>query len=303
MSRINYQLRPTKHVERKIFVEILTHLRGLGCNISKYHYMGLGAPYFVDFLLFHKHLYIKKMTSFENDSGLFGRVNFNKPLAHINVLEEDATATLPTHIKENEKYVIWLDYECNLNKDILDVVGLLAGILPEGSILIVTVNTHLPGVSNEEARDLEVKRYLDLFSGSIPGIQDIDITPNTLGQLCAKAMKAQVEEGALARGGENFVQLFNYTYADGAPMLTFGGIFKEEDESFEEEISKLRYVHQDDAPCKISVPALTHKERIWLDKYGSPSRARVAATGLTADEIKQYFEFEAHYPTYYEIAI
>lgn len=302
MSKINYQLRPAKHIERKIFVEVLNHLRGLNCNISDYHYVGLGAPYFIDFLLFHKHLYINKMTSFENNPGIIGRVKFNSPFAHINIIQGDATDGIAGLVNDKQKYLIWLDYECSLNSEILDGVGILAGILPEGSILIVTVNVQLPPVYDEEQRKSEISRYVELFSPRIPGLEEKDIAPTTLKKITAKALKAEIERGSLARTGEDFIQLFNYSYADGATMLTFGGIIKKQDMSFNTTVSSIKYVNQSEEPKEISVPMLTHKERMWLDAYGSSER-RAAKTALTKDDIDKYFEFAAHYPTYYEILI
>ena len=242
------------------------------------------------------------MTSFENDPGIIGRVKFNNPLASIKIVEEDATDGMISAITEREKYLIWLDYECGLTSEILDAVGILSGLLPEGSILIVTANAQLPGLIGSEQRNTEIERYLDLFSPRIPGLVNNDITPNSLKNLYSKALKAEIEQGALARSNEEFVQLFNYHYSDGAPMLTFGGIIKSKDVTFTRAVSGLKYVNQAELPTEISVPALTHKEKIWLDSVGSAS-AKTAKTGLNHTDIAKYFEFASHYPTYYEISI
>jgi len=63
-EKVNYQLRFKKQIERKIIIETLHYLHCI--PIEKYHYLGLGSVYFADFILFHKYLHIKKMTSIDD---------------------------------------------------------------------------------------------------------------------------------------------------------------------------------------------------------------------------------------------
>ena len=147
----NYQTRPFKHVERKIFVETLQHLRNAGYEISKYHYLGFGSFYYTDFVLFNRLLSIKKMTCLENKSNLAKRMKFNKPFKFIKLHIKDITNYLP-QIKSNEPYIVWLDYELQLSDEVLSNVGSLIGTLMSGSVLIVTVNAHINLPSDEYPR-------------------------------------------------------------------------------------------------------------------------------------------------------
>jgi hypothetical protein len=64
-EKFNYLLRPSKQVERKIFLEVLNRLRDTGLGLSGFTYFGLGSVYYADFILFHKYLYINDMICVE----------------------------------------------------------------------------------------------------------------------------------------------------------------------------------------------------------------------------------------------
>ena len=63
-EKVNYLLRLKKQIERKIIIEAFQSISPI-IDISEYRYFGLGSIYFADFILFHKYLNIKKMTSTE----------------------------------------------------------------------------------------------------------------------------------------------------------------------------------------------------------------------------------------------
>ncbi|RMG75351.1 MAG: hypothetical protein D6711_06830, partial [Chloroflexi bacterium] len=58
--KINYGLRPAKHIERKMLIEIFRRLSEFG-SVESYRYIGFGALYFNDFYQFHKYLGIQNM--------------------------------------------------------------------------------------------------------------------------------------------------------------------------------------------------------------------------------------------------
>ena len=66
-EKFNYLLRPSKQVERKLFIETLHRLRDADYPICSYTYVGLGSIFYADFILFHKYLYIDRMICAERD--------------------------------------------------------------------------------------------------------------------------------------------------------------------------------------------------------------------------------------------
>ena len=82
-SRFNYLLRPSKQVERKLFIEALHRLALGNFRIHEYTYLGFGSPYYADFILFHKYLYIdtqKRPTRFIIKSVDWGRRGYLRRL-------------------------------------------------------------------------------------------------------------------------------------------------------------------------------------------------------------------------------
>ena len=77
-TRFNYLVRPSKQVERKLFIEAFHRLAVGGFAWSDYIYVGLGSVYFADFILFHKYLYINRMICVEAES-IPKRMRFNRP--------------------------------------------------------------------------------------------------------------------------------------------------------------------------------------------------------------------------------
>ena len=76
-KQFNYSLRPSKQVERKIMIEVLLRLSKAGYTISDYRYLGFGSPYYVDFVMFHKYLFMKDMVCVEWGE-VPKRMKFNK---------------------------------------------------------------------------------------------------------------------------------------------------------------------------------------------------------------------------------
>ena len=81
-EQINYLLRPSKQVERKLFVEMFLKLAQVGYDVPSYTYVGLGSVYFADFLLFNKYLYIDNMICVEH-ADIPNRMKFNKRIFNL----------------------------------------------------------------------------------------------------------------------------------------------------------------------------------------------------------------------------
>jgi len=307
----NYQIRPSKHVERKIFIETFQHLRNAGYQISKYHYLGFGSYYYVDFILFNRFLSIKKMTCLEKRQGISKRMAFNKPFKFIELQMKDIANYLP-QIRNDKKYIIWLDYEDHLNSGILDSIGSLVGSLMSGSILIVTVNAQpdIPseeygGVRSEKIELLRKKYEDDLtpFSGSV---SKGDITGNGLSSLFVKSIRSKIDDAMKGRLEDCFYQIFNYIYKDGQRMLTFGGIIdrKVNEKKILHSLKDLRYLNFDSSPKEISIPPLTVREKLFLDqKINKNKTIKSLPFELEKKEIEDYIEYASHYPTFQEVSV
>src|SRR5580700_2477566 len=115
-ERVQFDLRPAKQVERRMFVDALQRLAHAGFQISDYQYTGFGSVYFVDFILLHKLLGIRRMCSVEYKGELRERVVFNRPFKCVKVKMAPASSVIPS-LNRDLKHLLWLDYDCSISEE------------------------------------------------------------------------------------------------------------------------------------------------------------------------------------------
>ena len=257
------------------------------------------------------------MTCVENKKEIENRVVFNKPFEFIDV-EIDEFANYVATIKSNKKYLIWLDYECSLNREILTSIGSLANTLQNGSILLITVNADLKTLNQtnflngDEIRELEKKqkhslqkKYTDDFDPYSGTIEKSDITPKGIGNLFSKTIRAKIDDSMKGRPDDMFHQLFNYSYKDSSTMCTIGGILdsRTKEKDILESVENLDYINSKATPEKIVVPTLTAREKLWLDQKLNKSAKSSPSIPFELDEelIDAYIKYAKHHPYFYEV--
>ena len=202
-------------------VDALRRLRVFS-PLPDYEYVGFGGMEFVDFELVHRELGIRWMTSIEIDTRNKDRYEFNAPFADVKLMFDRASAILPTLLDEAVLRVVWLDYECRLHQEVLQDLGTAVRKLLPGSVLLISVNA--TGPTTAAAR-------LDAFTADVtPERVPVGAMNGTLAKWGWAAashevlMAEAVSEAARRTDGASFEQLFHFRYADGARMLTWGGI-------------------------------------------------------------------------------
>ena len=101
-----------------------------------------------------------------------------------------------------------------------------------------------------------------------------------------------------------YEQLFNFHYADGAKMLTVGGVFYDEGQSAKLQscgFSSLEFYRNDEDPYLIEVPNLTLNEIRYINsKLPSEDLSVLLSLGISRKDIEQYAQIYRYYPTYAE---
>ncbi len=312
-EKFNYLLRPSKQVERKLFIEALHHLRAAGYPIYDYTYLGLGSVFYADFILFHKYLYIDKMICAEKDE-ISRRMRFNKPFGFVKLVMKPVS-DLIAGLNRQAKYIVWLDYDTPLNSDILQDVYGFTQVLSPGSILLLTVEAE-PRLSAEGFEDLSLEQreeslleyFQDEFSRfSLGGISAADVSRNELPVLLSRIMRTHIASSLVSRPDLQFHQMFNFLYADGCQMLSLGGIIDESGATKrlrDSGVLKLKYVRTGDRSKTISVPPLTTREKGWIDKdLMTSGKKKKKGLGLDDKLLRNYAEFYKYYPNYYEALV
>ena len=315
---INYALRPSKAVGRKIVFETLTALAPI-YDFTTYRYIGFGALWFVDFVLAHRSLFISDMVSIEKDEYHASRAEFNKPYACVSVKPGESSSVLPDLSIEEKPILAWLDYDTGLDGPVLDDLSTLCQRALVGSMIIVTLNANpkrlLPnGGDGPRATRMEEK-LRDLAGNLIPQqLPEGALTtlgyPNFLGSLMFQHMHRQVR----ISGKENAstIPLINIRYKDNSTMVVIGIaiIDSAQVKNVEEQLGIPNTVGRmrEDYQVQISVPPLTLKEKTTLDQMmpcdGVPTEEAVETSTtfrLRLDQIEAYHRFYRYYPTFGEI--
>lgn len=314
-KEIDYRIRPAKAVERKMLCDAFRRLSRLD-KIENYRYIGLGSTNFMDFALFHKSLGISKMISIERNKMEQERFHRNRPFRCIEIHFDETTVVLPT-LSWDEKSIIWLDYDDKLNKNILvDIDVIFANAIP-GSMIAITVNSQPVLLLDEKGNKIDRLENLKEIVGNskVPAsVEKNDLRGWGVSGVCRKIINNEILEILNSRNGGvphpqkiQFKQLFNFNYADGAKMLTFGGLlYTEEQENLLREcsFSDLPFIREGEVPYLIDIPILTLKEIRKLDQQlPRVADEKLELPAVPPSDIAKYEKIYRFFPTFTEADI
>jgi len=283
-------------------------------KVTDYRYVGFGSPYYADFILFHKYLYISRMTCLEKNP-IKERMQFNKPYKFIDLKMISAYEYIPM-IPKSRPVLVWLDYDSSLEINMLEDIDGFIQRSPEKSILMFTVDARAklpedeydPSLSKHEELKKTVDHYNEHYQKYIgKTLVANDLFEPNYPSILAIILKQKILEAMDGRADLSFIQLFNFLYADNAPMLTLGGVLinnKDKDNYIKNNFENINFICQGDSPIKINVPPLTDRERKWIDSnlVGIKSKKK-PPFNIDFEIIFDYVKHAKHYPTYHEIVI
>lgn len=310
-EKIDWSVRPAKNIERKMIGELLRRLHVFR-PVEDYLYVGLGSTFFSDFVLFHKTFGIREMVSIEKETTRRGRIDFNKPFACIRVEYGETTDVLP-RVDWNRAAVVWLDYDNKIDARKLDDVVYLSHNLASSSVIIITLPTHPDDFPTGQPPNLE--RRLHLIRGAVKGRvpeslrpRDTADLPEAFRRIVSTAIREALAVRNAARSGSEKVeyrQMMNFRYRDGAPMVTFGGIFLNPADSgrFERaRLGELQFYRPEGKPYyRLSPPTLTFKERRRLDEQLPGTSA--TCPDVPGEDLRQYARLYRYFPWFVEAEI
>jgi hypothetical protein len=307
-EKVHYEFRPAKQVERRMLLDLFQRLMEAGYRISSYQYTGMGSIYFIDFVLFHRYLGIKKMVSVECVHEIKKRVHFNRPYGSIEIFMGDIAEYIP-RLSRDRKHILWLDYDFVLRRDAVEAILLAAAQLSPGSFLVVTVDAEPPGPKEWGPKDW--CKYFKQEAGDYLGnkARERHFAKSRLVEVNASIIESAIQHGLAGREDVDFIPLMNFVYADGHCMLTLGGMIGAEEDRrrvLALERAKLPFLRDSLAadPYYIRVPLLTRKERLHLDSV-MPCREswRPSEFEMKAEDLQTYREIHPYYPAYTEVLL
>lgn len=311
-EKVHYEFRPAKQVERRMLVDTFQSLMALGFPISEYKYVGFGSVYFIDFILFHRYLGIRRFLSVEKYDDIRKRIRFNRPFGCVEVGFGDIIEHVP-RLSLDVPHILWLDYDNVMDSDVLSCVKLAASQLCTGSILLVTIEVEPPGSPEEGLTRWNPRTwrryFLDEGSDFIwPNAKVREFTREALPKSNARLVDRAIARGLLGRGDVAFYPLFSFIYADTSRMLSLGGMIGTEgDGRLLRALDKgaLEFLRTDltGEPYEIVVPRITRRERLYLD-HNMPCKDKwTPKFEMKAEDVEAYRRIYRYYPAYTEMLL
>jgi hypothetical protein len=336
MPRIDYSIRPAKTIERKMLAEAFRRLSKLEAP-EKYRYVGFGGLYFRDFSLFHRALGISDMLSIEHCVNERKRFEFNRPFHCIKMRFGQSKTELPKIALDEKKNIVWLDYERQLNRDILADVEYVCSKALGGSVLVVTVNAgsyfdqdqecDADTNDDDEADDAESPRsslnltpleeLRKILGVNVPlGTTSADLAGEKIARLYRRIIDNKIQATLTSRNGGlinsaagkfTYLPLFDFQYADGAKMLTTGGIIYTASQANDIkacDFDGLEYCNANNHPFPIPTPRLTVGERRYLNALlPRTNPAEVVLRSVPPKDLSDYIKVYRYFPYFSEVDI
>lgn len=305
-ERINFALRPAKNMERKMLCDAFRRLSEFA-RVDSYRYIGLGSVYFSDFSLFHKALGITSALSIERDTHKRDRFLFNLPFKCIDMRFGESNNILP-ELPWDIRTILWLDYDGKLGGSVLTDVKFFCSRAVSGSVIVVTVNAEPDDMGTDRLHSLKV----DVGEEKVPAdVKLADLDAWGTARISRRIINNEILQTLTERNGGRpagtrikYKQLFNFHYADGAKMLTVGGLLYEEGQSDIVErcgFKHLPFVKFWAREYRIEVPILTFKEFRHLDaQLPKRKNSKLKARSIPKRDLAKYERVYRYFPSFVE---
>lgn len=324
---INYSIRPAKCIERKMMCEAFQRLVFFE-DLRRYRYVGLGSPFYTDFVLLHKRLGMRDMIDIEIPSEDGKRFKFNKPYNCIRIEFGHSRDVLPS-LDYGPRTVFWMDYDGKLDASVLADIRTICTRAPSGSVLVLTVNADLykkpknvrgPRLtySLEKMRQVigqGLPRWINSRSGQKREMRGSDLLDWGTAAAYSRVMVNEIvsclkdrNSGVVSSERMRSMQLFHFRYRDSARMLTMGWLLFAEKER--EIAAQCRFddisfvVPCGGPPVEIEVPSLTLKEVRHLNsQLPGTARSKISCPGVAPADVSKYAEVYRWFPTFAEAEV
>jgi len=310
-QKINYQIRPAKSIERKMLCDLIREMQLIRAD-GGMRYIGLGAKYFTDFLLFHNEFGITDMISIEAEKERQVRYEFNKPLKCIKMRYGTTNEILPQIDDFDKKMnLIWLDYDDSFEDTMLLDIETICRNINVGSMFFISCNYSFRGEKPTDKMEAFKNSVGDFFDSEI---EKKNYTSKKMPFVIKKLIDKQIKKTIKMRNRLNstnieYLQLLFLTYKDGAPMMTIGGVVV--DEKLMEKIEnsdlfkKYIFLSDDESIFTIDIPKLTNKEIQLILKNLPVSKEEYDENeqmffGIEYEEICRFEKIYRYYPYYSE---
>ena len=329
-SEVPYYLRPNKHIDRELFVELLGRVVPIW-GAENYCYFSMGGRHLIDQRMVYRRLGISHLFSVDNDEKVVARQKFNRPVASASCELMEATdlaskfSEILDDIDGANKAIVWLDYSSPKNRrgQILDFVNVAREMTP-GEIARLTLNAQVTTLGSEEEwkkqqsqdstdqtlGEYRAERLRKKLDSMVPAnVKEVD--QSSLPLVLLECVRNYLEKAGIFELKNKIKPVLATCYDDGHMMLTITIICVDDAGALPVGLEKWQYLCPDwEKALIIQSPDLSTKEQVALDvALGKkddelilaeasflPSDASSKGQSLAA--IQSYRNFRRFYPAF-----
>lgn len=303
---VNFRLRPAKAVERKMIVEACGRMRAFA-NMLGFRYVGLGSPFFNDFILLHRRYGMENLICIEREVQHEDRFLFNKPFDCIDMQWGDSFDVLPTLQWTGIPTIVWMDYDDRINETMFADLRTIFSQMETGSLALFTIQATGNSFGNGEQSAFE--EFQEQMKDFVPiNTTETDMRGKAFQKLIWRMVDNEIgrilDQRNAAMPTQNRVlyrQIFNVLYQDDVRMTTIGGVIYRADQRqrFETcEFDDFDFLRCGNDTLEIRVPPLTHREQWKLDGRLPSGQPQLGL--LAPRDISDYSKLYRYYPAFVE---
>lgn len=229
-KKIDYRLRPAKHAERTMLIDLYKRMRF--AQIETYQYIGFGSVAFVDFRMVYRSLGIRDLISIEEPENEEEEARFqkNKPYEGIDLRFGNSNVVLPG-IAFDRHSLVWLDYDGRADRAMANDLTGVAARMHSGSFLAFTFTDDFPTSANAAQAQLQAFKegFPEFVAGDATALQFqgaryAEFVRTTFGALLQTSLSDADAGEEDPRRKRVIKQVCYFKYKDTAPMATVGWI-------------------------------------------------------------------------------
>lgn len=330
-GNVTYQLRPNKHIERLLFVELIEIIGVL--KPSTFAYISMGGAQLEDHKLFHQRLGITNLYSFEEDENIYQRQKFNQRPSCVTCIPRtisDFVVDFENFVDENtltdKTLVVWLDYPSPKRREQLIEFETLLDKLSPNDVVKITLNANpatlgeaQKGETQEEllARRLEILRE-QIGEYLLPEATANDMIVRRLPAILSGAIEIAAEKGTNRDHRITPILLSQFSYQDSDHIMLTATIrltLKSEEDDFRKTMkNKWEYLPDSWRDVRhINIPALSAKERLEIDSKLPAADFEALHNNLpfklhtdnqkSLEMLQEYARHYRRYPSYLQVVL